>query len=98
MIDTRKLGNEAQSIADRYNWEPEFSNDFVTTQLQAGIVPDGFGRLVGQTIALFLRSTPLWFITKPCPSDEDRAHAKQLARLRFLCAKISNHNRRRDTK
>jgi hypothetical protein len=95
---------EAIEIADCYNWAPEMPD--AVKQMRQGTIPEGFGRLVGQTIALFLER-PVIGQWMPAPyldgdaalaaarqkAEEDeqnnRQHARRLARLRFLIAEIN---------
>jgi hypothetical protein len=74
---------EAIAIAADFNWAPEMPD--VVSQLRQGIIPDGFGRLVGQTIALFLQRPVIgpWKTESYC-----RSIARRLARLRLLIAEI----------
>ena len=82
---------QAIEIADQYNWNPEFSNDFVMKSLRAGVVPEGFGKVVGATIAMFLHPmTP--FSKTELQEAQDRIIAKHLARLRVCIAKINIRN------
>lgn len=78
---------EASQIAERYNWLKE------AELLKNGIIPEGFAKEVGQTIALFLERNPLKFfgmtVERAINKDNEcHEHAKQLGRLRLLLAKL----------
>lgn len=77
---------EAASLADRYNW-PSQARQIRET----GTAPKGFGHEVGCTIAVFLNHWP--FGCTPDQEQEDRWHAKRLARLRVLVARMNIENR-----
>jgi hypothetical protein len=68
----------AASIARKYNWPEE------AAQLQYGHVPPGFGREVGQTIALFKRDFPFGRAER----KRDDEIARELAELRMYCAHL----------
>ncbi len=77
---------EAASLAARYNW-PEAARD-----LHRGVIPEGFGREVGSTIALFLQRPVIswcffggWSRSQETQYNQEmRAHARHLCRLRVL--------------
>ncbi len=80
---------EAATLADRYNWPVE------AKQLRQGFLPEGFGREVGKTIALFLeRPVVGWSFIGWSPlkareyEQKMREHARVLARLRVLLASL----------
>jgi hypothetical protein len=86
--------NEAADLAQRYNWPEE------AKQLRLGKVPEGFGREVGENVALFMKSLPHLVGSREKyeqERQEARAHGKQLARLRLLVAHISLAQRVEET-
>jgi hypothetical protein len=72
---------EAATLAREYHWPDAAS------QLEQGIVPDGFRFEVGRAIVLFRNHWP--FGATPEQLDHDYAHSKRLARLRWLLAVIT---------
>lgn len=78
---TQKQLDRAEELANAYNWP------FAARQLAKGVVPDGFGREVGQTIVLFKQRWPFYAMAG-CNAAEDDSHAKRLGELRLLVAKI----------
>lgn len=97
-MDRAKI-TEAIEIANEYAW-PEFPTLFA--DLERGHVPDGFGTLVGQTIALFMNRPPLGGLLQSPRKyqemrDDDRRHGARLARLRMLVALIAMEERRNAT-
>lgn len=75
---------EIIDIAEGFNWGPECPD--AIAQLRKGVIPEGFGRLVGQTIALFLQRPIIgpWKDETYC-----RQVAARLARLRLLIAQAN---------
>jgi hypothetical protein len=84
---------EAAGIARRYHW-PEQAD-----ALARGELPQGFAREVGSNIALFLAPPVIsmaWVGVRGWTRQredeerqENRAHARQLVRLRILLAELS---------
>jgi len=68
----------AASIARKHNWPEE------AEQLADGHVPPGFGREVGQTIALFKRDFPFGRAER----KRDDEIARELSELRMYCAHL----------
>jgi hypothetical protein len=79
-----QLFQKAIEIAQWYLWD---TPDAVKL-LKQHIVPKGFGREVGQTLALFLRPLIIIPLSKD-EADQNRQIAKQLAELRLLIAQIN---------
>lgn len=77
------LFKQAISIAEQYQWDTENAIPL----LKQHIIPEGFCREVGNTIALFLRPLIIISLTKE-EEYTNRSHARQLANLRFTLAKI----------
>jgi hypothetical protein len=77
----------AARLADRYNWPAE------AAALRQGVIPEGFPREVGRTIALFLVKIPCFPPTEE-EEQSNRAHAKQLAELRMMLATLGIAKRR----
>ncbi len=74
----------AAALAAEYNWPTE------AAQLRGGVVPEGFAREVGSTIALFLAPPVISIGPRQREQEErdnNRAHARRLVRLRVLLAK-----------
>jgi hypothetical protein len=82
--ERREIRREAAELAARYHWPEE-----ARLIRQGAPVPDGFGREVGSNVALFLATDVLGMFDdarRERERQENRAHAKRLARLRVLIA------------
>ncbi len=80
---------EAAELADRYNWPKQAAD------LRRQALPDGFGREVGRTIALFLERPVIgwgffgWSRRRADEHERDlREHARVLVKLRVLLARL----------
>jgi len=85
---------EASRLCDDYCWPAE-----AMIVRETETFPDGFGRQVGQAVALFASVPPLGGLVQSHEAYResrrtDAIHAKRLARLRELVAVINNANRR----
>lgn len=81
MALSQKTLDRAEELANAYNWP------FAARHLAKGIVPEGFGREVGQAIVLFKQRWPFYFMAYRNAAEDDE-HAKRLGELRLLVAKI----------
>jgi hypothetical protein len=87
-----ELWREVVDIAERYQWDIPGAVD----QLKSGVVPEGFCREVGATIALFFEPLPISYVwlglmtqqQEDAYRQETRAHGLALVRLRVLLARI----------
>lgn len=89
------LSEQAADIAQKYDW-PEYPG--VVDELRRGVVPDGFSRLVGQTVSLFMNAPPLGGMYRnrwayEAERAEDKQTGRELARLRMLLAQINMANK-----
>lgn len=78
MMSLDTMCRRAADIAAKYNWPEE------AAQLADGHVPPGFGREVGQTIALFKREFPFGRAER----RRDDEIARELSELRMYCAHL----------
>lgn len=92
LLTPEELFKEAFEIAQDYRWDTKN----VLESLKQKQIPPGFAKEVGQTIALFLRKEIVSYVFLNVWSwkeqdqyeSEMRAHARRLANLRYILARI----------
>jgi hypothetical protein len=84
MTELEAMYQEAADLAAIYYW-PEYPG--LVHKLHAGQIPEGFGKLVGQSVATFTAHGPL----NP-QTEENMQHGRRLARLRLLLAQIAQYS------